>query len=170
MARAADAAGRAGAHVARLELPPEVNSAFDAHPTVMNGESAQALAWELAHHRAKLSDLLLERIDRQDLLTGEAVAAARDVLALARQAFAGLTGGFDAILTPSAAGEAPEGLGWTGDPAFNSLWTALRCPCVTVPAGVGPKGLPLGLQIVAPAGKDSAALRWAAWMQDVLSR
>ena len=72
---------------------------------------------------------------------------------------------FDAILTPSAPGEAPEGLGWTGDPAFNSLWTLLHVPCVTVPAGAGPQGLPLGVQIVAGFGQDRAALAWAEWVR-----
>ena len=49
---------------------------------------------------------------------------------------------FDVLLTPSAPGEAPAGLGWTGDPIFNAAWTALHVPCITVPAGVGPAGLP----------------------------
>ena len=69
------------------------------------------------------------------------------------------------ILTPSAPGEAPEGLGWTGDPAFNSLWTLLHGPCVTVPVGTGPKGLPLGVQLVGGFGQDAATLAWAEWMR-----
>ena len=47
----------------------------------------------------------------------------------------------DVLLTPSAAGEAPEGLGSTGDPSFNSIWTLAWTPCVTLPAGTGPQGL-----------------------------
>jgi Asp-tRNA(Asn)/Glu-tRNA(Gln) amidotransferase A subunit family amidase len=56
-------------------------------------------------------------------------------------------------------------LGWTGEPAFNALWTALHLPCVTVPAGTGPHGLPLGLQIVGPHGTDRATLAWAEWVR-----
>jgi Asp-tRNA(Asn)/Glu-tRNA(Gln) amidotransferase A subunit family amidase len=71
--------------------------------------------------------------------------------------------GFDALLTPAAPGEAPEGLGWTGDPGFNSLWTSLHVPCATIPAGEGPAGLPLGVQVV---GLDDAeTLTWAAWVE-----
>jgi Asp-tRNA(Asn)/Glu-tRNA(Gln) amidotransferase A subunit family amidase len=91
--------------------------------------------------------------------------AGRAVFAAAQAAFAPAMAGFDAVLTPSAPGEAPEGLGWTGDPAFNSLWTALGVPCVTVPAGEGPRGLPLGVQIVTPMGRDRTALAVAEWVR-----
>ena len=37
-------------------------------------------------------------------------------------------------------------------------------PCVTVPAGAGPDGLPLGIQIVARLGEDRAVLAWAQWV------
>ena len=72
--------------------------------------------------------------------------------------------GLDALVTPSAPGQAPAGLEWTGDPAFNLIWTSLHVPCVTVPAGTGPDGLPLGIQIVARIGEDRQALAWAQWV------
>jgi Asp-tRNA(Asn)/Glu-tRNA(Gln) amidotransferase A subunit family amidase len=68
-------------------------------------------------------------------------------------------------MTPSAHLYYNEGLGWTGDPAFNSLWTLLHVPCVTVPAGTGPQGLPLGVQVVTGFGQDAAALAWAEWVR-----
>jgi Asp-tRNA(Asn)/Glu-tRNA(Gln) amidotransferase A subunit family amidase len=60
------------------------------------------------------------------------------------------------------------GLGWSGDPAFNLLWTALHAPAVSVPAGFSAHGLPLGVQIVTAPGTDAAALRWAEWMRQAL--
>ena len=76
--------------------------------------------------------------------------------------------GLDVLITPSAPGEAPAGLEWTGDPAFNFIWTSLHVPCVTVPAGTGPNGLPLGIQIVGRRGEDRAVLAWARWVQAAL--
>jgi len=70
---------------------------------------------------------------------------------------------FDILLTPSAPGEAPEGLEWTGDPVFNAPWTALHVPCITIPYGTGPLGLPLGVQIIGRRGQDAQALAWAAY-------
>ncbi len=164
MARAAEACRRAGATVTPLDLPAVFAAAYAAHPTVMNAESAQALGWELAHARALLSPVLQERMDWGRAQGAVALAEGRAAFAAARAAFPAAIEGFDAVLTPAAPGEAPEGLGWTGDPAFNTLWTLLHGPCVTVPAGVGPKGLPLGVQVAGRIGEDAAVLGWAAWV------
>jgi Asp-tRNA(Asn)/Glu-tRNA(Gln) amidotransferase A subunit family amidase len=169
MERTAAAARRAGADVVPREMPPEVAAAHAAHPIVMNGEGAQALAWELAHHPAQLSEVLRTRLLEARVRPAEALAAARAAFRTGRAAFPAVIEGFDAILTPSTAGEPPEGLGWTGDPAFNSLWTALHLPAVTVPAGTGPHGLPLGVQLVGHHGGDRALLSWAEWMRSVLA-
>ncbi|WP_270933104.1 amidase [Falsiroseomonas oryzae] len=169
MERAASAARRAGAEVVAREMPPEVAAAHAAHPIVMNGEGSQALAWELANHSEQLSDVLRTRLLEARARPAEVLAAARAAFRTARAAFPAVIEGFDAILTPSTAGEPPEGLGWTGDPAFNSLWTALHLPCVTVPAGTGPRGLPLGAQLVGPHGGDRALLGWAEWLRSVLA-
>jgi Asp-tRNA(Asn)/Glu-tRNA(Gln) amidotransferase A subunit family amidase len=163
--RVAAAASRAGAEVTPVELPPAVVAGLDAHPLVMNGESAEALAWELDHAAMLLSPVLRERMEWGRDQPRAALDEARAAFAAAQAAFADVVAPFDAILTPSAPGEAPEGLGWTGDPLFNSLWTVLHVPCVTVPVGTGPKGLPLGAQIVAGFGRDREALAWAEWVR-----
>ncbi len=69
------------------------------------------------------------------------------------------------LLTPSAAGEAPVGLQSTGDPRFNSIWTLAWTPCVTLPAGTGPAGLPLGIQLVGRRFGDEALLDAASWVE-----
>jgi Asp-tRNA(Asn)/Glu-tRNA(Gln) amidotransferase A subunit family amidase len=169
MERAVEAARRAGADIVAREMPLEVAAAHAAHPVVMNGEGAQALAWELANHPAQLSEVLRTRLLEARARPAEALATARAAFRTARAALPAVIEGFDAILTPSAAGEPPEDLGWTGDPAFNSLWTALHLPCVTVPAGTGPRGLPLGVQLVGHQGGDRALLSWAEWIRSVLA-
>jgi Asp-tRNA(Asn)/Glu-tRNA(Gln) amidotransferase A subunit family amidase len=73
------------------------------------------------------------------------------------------------VLTPPATGEAPEGLGSTGDPSFNRVWTLLYLPCVAVPAGIGPGGLPLGVQLVGAWGQDRQVLSAAAFIEDTLA-
>ncbi|MBX9699612.1 MAG: amidase, partial [Acetobacteraceae bacterium] len=168
MERAASAAARAGATVTPLTLPEAVVGGLRAHPTVMNAESAQALAWELDNAAAQLSPVLRENMAKGRAVTPAALEAGRAACAASRAAIADVIAPFDAILTPSAPGEAPEGLAWTGDPAFNALWTLLHLPCVTVPAGSGPRGLPLGLQIVTGFGRDREALAWAEWLRHAI--
>lgn len=166
--RVASAAVRAGAEVVPIELPQTVLAAARNHRTVMYGEGAQSLSWELSTAPDQLSAVLRGHLQWGAQQPPGMLEAARQVLAEAQRAFVEVTSGFDAVLTPSATGEAPVGLHSTGDPAFNLLWTALFAPCVTVPAGQGSTGLPLGIQIVARPGEDRAALTWARWLQDAL--
>lgn len=169
MERVAEFVARAGAKVTRREMPSVVAAAAKAHPVVMNMEGAQALAWELAERRAQVSTVLREKLEAARALPAEALLEAREAFVAARAAFPAVIGEYDAVLTPAATGEAPRRLDWTGDPAFNLLWTALHAPCVSVPAGSGPNGLPLGVQIVAAPGKDREALQWAEWVRHALS-
>jgi Asp-tRNA(Asn)/Glu-tRNA(Gln) amidotransferase A subunit family amidase len=162
--RVAAALARAGASIVDRELPPQVAAVEAAHPIVMNRESARALGWELAHHRDQISETLLERLEFGLSRSMIEVAEAYQAFDRAQRAFPTCMEGLDALVTPSAPGPAPAGLEWTGDPAFNLIWTSLHVPCVTVPAGSGPDGLPLGIQIVTRIGEDRQALAWAQWV------
>jgi amidase len=75
---------------------------------------------------------------------------------------------YDFLITPSAPGEAPATLETTGSSVFNRVWTLLGVPCVTLPCGSGPHGLPLGVQLVGPFDGDSGMLTWAHWAERVL--
>jgi Asp-tRNA(Asn)/Glu-tRNA(Gln) amidotransferase A subunit family amidase len=154
--------------VVEFALPPILMRAAELHPALMNMESAQAIAWERAAARAQLSAVLNEKMDWAEAQPAALLREARKAQTTAVAALYGLMGGLDALLTPSAAGEAPEGLGWTGDPAFNALWTLLHGPNITIPAGVGPKGLPMGVQLVGRVGEDAETLAWARWLQGAM--
>lgn len=168
MDKAAAAVRAAGAEVVLFTLPAELERAAALHPVLMNMETRQALAWELAEAAPLLSPVLREKMLWAGSLPLSEFRAARLAAAEVHGAFAAATAGLDALLTPAAPGEAPEGLGWTGDPAFNLLWTTCWGPNVTVPAGTGPRGLPLGIQLVGRIGEDKAVLAWARWMQAAL--
>ena len=74
---------------------------------------------------------------------------------------------YDAILTVPATGEAP-GVETTGDPRFCSRWTFVGAPALSLPTGLGPSGLPLGLQLVGARGSDRRLLAAAAWAETLL--
>lgn len=69
--------------------------------------------------------------------------------------------GIDALLTFSAPGQAPRVEQGTGTSTFNRIWTTIGAPCVTLPAGNGHQGLPLGVQFVASHYQDDALLHLA---------
>ena len=155
---------RAGARVEERNLPAAFSALETAHPVVMNSESARALGWELATARGQISAALLERLDFGVACDEGTIDAALGVFRDLQDRFSAFTEGLDILITPAAPGEAPAGLTWTGDPTFNYLWTALHVPCVTVPAGTGPNGLPLGVQIIGRRGEDRKTLAWAQFV------
>ena len=159
---------RAGASVQDRDLPAEFAALETAHPIVMNLESARSLGWELAHAREGISAELMDRLTFGLTRSEAEIAAAYATFRRTQRAFPDVTEGLDILLTPAAPGEAPNGLGWTGDPTFNYIWTSLHVPCVTVPTGHGPNGLPLGIQIIGRLNDDAATLAWSQWIAAAL--
>lgn len=168
MEQVASALSRAGGRVVDRELGPQFSELVQAHSIVMNSESGRALGWELANARNGLSPGLLERLEFGLSRKAAERIAARNIFKRSQREFPATMEGLDILVTPAAPGEAPQGLEWTGDPAFNLIWTSLHVPCVTVPAGHGPNGLPLGIQIVGCQGDDKAVLAWAQWVATAL--
>jgi Asp-tRNA(Asn)/Glu-tRNA(Gln) amidotransferase A subunit family amidase len=80
------------------------------------------------------------------------------------QALEGIFARYDAILTPATTGEAPAGLATTGKPIFCTIWTLCGVPAVTLPLLRGPRGLPLGVQLVGRRHDDARLLRTARWL------
>ena len=93
---------------------------------------------------------------------------ARRIANKARKASHSLFDACDVLLLPSAPGAAPRTLRSTGDSSFNRLWTLLGLPCVNVPGMMNADGLPVGVQVIAPFGKDKLALNAAHWLQTAL--
>ncbi len=77
--------------------------------------------------------------------------------------------GIDLWAAPSAPGTAPAGIHATGSPDLNLPWTHAGLPALTVPAGAGANGLPLGLQLIARSGLDEELLTWASMITPVFA-
>ncbi len=77
--------------------------------------------------------------------------------------------GISAWISPPATGTAPHGLNFTGDPIMNLPWTYAGVPVITVPAGAGANGLPLGLQISADCNRDEQLAHWAGQIAAAIS-
>jgi len=74
------------------------------------------------------------------------------------EAWERLAGGFDAVLLPSAAAEAPSGSLDDQDPTPAALGSLLGLPAINIPLFVSAGGLPLGCQLLAARNADVAAL------------
>ena len=87
----------------------------------------------------------------------------------ARARLDGFFGPCDAMLVPAAPGEAPPGLGYTGNPVFNRMWTLLGVPCLTLPAIWGDSGLPTGVQLVGRIGDDARLIAAGLFLERALA-
>lgn len=139
-----------GAEIVEMPLPEALFASWpDDHRRIANFEAARNFAHEKTRFREKLSRELYEgRIANGERCTIEDYVASQRKATAMRAWVDDAFDRFDAILTLAAAGEAPTGLALTGDARFNSLWTLLYTPCMSIPAGTGPNGMPLGVQLV----------------------
>jgi Asp-tRNA(Asn)/Glu-tRNA(Gln) amidotransferase A subunit family amidase len=166
---AARSAAAAGATVVDLTLPPILEEAYAAQFVIQDYETFRSRAFEYDRHRDQLGKELRDSLDAAAAITADTYDAARRTSSRARQVFADAMADYDVILTPSALGAAPHGLGSTGNPMFNRLWTLMGTPCVNVP-GLSEGELPLGIQIVGRFGRDRAALEAALFVERAIAR
>jgi Asp-tRNA(Asn)/Glu-tRNA(Gln) amidotransferase A subunit family amidase len=165
---AASALAAAGAEVVEFPVPALFEDALDAHYQVACYEISKAFAYEWAEHCELISNSLAPLIEHGETLSPAEYYGARGLGAQARIETAGRLAKVDAVLTPAQPGEAPKGLGWTGNPIFNRFWTFIGVPCVTLPAGKGPNGLPVGIQLVGRHEDEAGLFAVAAWAEALL--
>jgi Asp-tRNA(Asn)/Glu-tRNA(Gln) amidotransferase A subunit family amidase len=166
----ARAAAAANARVRDIKLAPVLASAFRAHGTIQAYEAARSLASEHERAQDKLAKGVLELVESGFAIRAEAYDDARGVASQARRALLEAMADVDVILSPSAPGAAPKGLGSTGSSTFNRLWTLMGTPCVNVPGLADPSGMPLGVQVIGRFGSDRATLEAALFIEALVAR
>src|SRR5271163_58914 len=167
-----DAANRlraAGAEIVEAELPNSCGNVADIQNQHSYFEAPRNHAPERYRHEAQLSAALRHgRIEGGQKLSLDEFRAAWREADRMRAAAQDWAGGFDAILTLPAPGQAPRTLASTGDAIFNGLWTVLHMPCLTLPAGEGPDGLPVGIQLVGRRHDDRRLIDVGLWVEGQL--
>ncbi len=166
---AAHALAAAGARVTDVTLPPVLDDAWREHTTIQLYEAWHAFAYDYDLRRDLIGQAVRDTMQKGSAVTADAYDAARRTAKRGRQALADLMAETDVILTPSAPGAAPRGLGSTGPAIFNRLWTLMGTPCVNVPGLSDGSGLPLGVQIVGRFGRDRLALEAALFTERALA-
>ena len=155
-------------------LGPRLTS-MSAADTLANLVAVQARIheYEICKHQAEVFDAHFEDLSQElqpIVVRGRQISEAEytDALAVkdsAQTFFDELFVEFDAIIAPSAAGEAPKFGAGTGDPIFCTLWTLAGLPSISLPLLVGDTNLPIGVQLIGPIEKDDRLLRTARWLQ-----
>jgi aspartyl-tRNA(Asn)/glutamyl-tRNA(Gln) amidotransferase subunit A len=159
---------QAGARVTELTLPPPFAGIHAAGQVVLEVEAATYHQPAFAKHADDYGPGMREMLKIGLARPATEYVNANRVRTAFRDAMIPLLEAHDALLSPTAPGPAPAGLGWTGDASLCAPWSSAGVPSISLPTGLNASGLPLALQLVqAPTGL-ARLLGVAAWCERVL--
>ena len=158
-----------GDRVDVVDLPPLFNSALDDHKVIMEADLARSFASLYLDGGDKISEKLRGMIEQGQRVLATEYNAAVDRIREYNDVLDEYFVDYDALLTPSTLGEAPD-MAATGDPVFCTIWTLCGTPALNLPVLQGPGELPLGAQLVGARGDDARLFRTARWLVERLER
>ena len=158
-----------GAVLEELDLAELDRVNWPAIVTILESEGAHLFAELVARYPDRTSDHLKSLVKNGKAISAPDYLAAKALQEQRRLALGHEMKDFDALLTLPAFGEAPRGLHFTGDAEYCAPWTFVGAPAVTLPAGFGKHGLPLGIQVVGDYRNDLRVLRAAKWVETILA-
>ncbi len=159
----------AGARVSTVHLPEDFGDVWAVQTVIFRSEDAVLYMDTASDDPGILGPEQLERVIGGSLPLAYYLQAQR-VRRHIFQLVARTLEEVDVLLMAATPGAAPMRLESTGDYSLLSPWSLLGLPAVTINAGLSPGGLPLGLQLVAPAGMDYELMQVAEWSENVLGR
>jgi Asp-tRNA(Asn)/Glu-tRNA(Gln) amidotransferase A subunit family amidase len=160
-----DALGR---QVDRIPAPKSFAALIECHKVIYDYEIYRCLSDERERHWQDLSDTAREKLDAAAARSESDYHEAMNVLEAANEWFEQFFHDYDAVITPSAVGEAPLIEEGTGDPICCTIWTLCGLPCLSLPLLVGENDLPIGVQLVGSLNRDDRLLRTTRWLLNYL--
>jgi amidase len=154
----------AGATFKDVSLPAIFEALQEARSVINPVERSRAMAPEWNTHRTQISPGLTRQIEEGLKIPYARYLASLQRMKACRDELPNIFGSVDVLLAPCVAGEAPEGLETTGDTRFQEFWTALHVPTITLPTHKGPKGLPVGIQLVGRLFDDETLISAARFV------
>ena len=147
-----------------VEMPALYDDVFDVAQDILARDVAHNLGARYRAASELISAPLRDWFVRGFSIGADEYLTRLDALQKMRMVFPSIIGDFDAAIAPVTAGEAPKGLDSTGNPKFLLLWTSIGVPVINVPAFKGPRGLPVGVQVIGRRGADLETMRAAQWL------
>jgi len=158
----------AGATIESVDLPAPVELYLASHSITMSTEAAAVHATWIARNRSDYAPRI-----RASAMVGQLIPAwvylqSQRLRRRLKTETAAAFGDLDGFILPTVSNVAP-GPETTGDPSFQSPWSLLGLPTITLSSGVSTDGLPFGVQIVARRLDEARLLRAARWTERVLA-
>lgn len=158
-----------GDRVTVVDLPSRFDRAHADHKLIMEADLARSFGRLYRSGGAQMSEKLRGMIEQGQRVLATDYNDAVDRIGEYNDILDEFFVEYDAFLTPSTPGEAPD-LKTTGDPAFCTLWTLCGTPALNLPVFQGPSGMPLGAQLVGAKGDDARLFRTARWLTERLEQ
>ncbi|AKD25313.1 Asp-tRNAAsn/Glu-tRNAGln amidotransferase A subunit and related amidase [Polynucleobacter duraquae] len=156
---------QSGAHIEEITLPQMYWDGIEALAVLMACEAALVHEKHLEQYPELLGFDIKELIEKGRSHSMVDYLQAKDLQANLRLSISQDFKNFDAILAAPATGEAPQGLSFTGNPIFCSLWSFIGTPAVALPVRKSSNGLPLGIQLVGNYREDEKLLNIAEFAE-----
>jgi Asp-tRNA(Asn)/Glu-tRNA(Gln) amidotransferase A subunit family amidase len=152
-----------GARVEKFPSPRAFPGIVTHQQVIHEFEMARALQTQADDHWDAISESLKPALQRGRARSDDEYAQALAAIEEMAEFYTEVFNEYDAIIAPSAPGEAPLKETGTGDPIFSTLWTFSGLPALTLPVLTGQTGLPVGVQLVGGLEGDDKLFRTAAW-------
>ena len=163
--RSKKALEKVGAAVDEVSVPHGFDDVMHAFRIITTRENLRTLMDEINRGEETLNPWIREGLAAARQVGPTDYEFANVGAGFYRRRFAATFETHDALLTPSANGEAPKGLEGATLGAFNSFWTWMYGPALNIPAFTGPNKMPIGVTLVGKQGEDARLLATARWIE-----
>ena len=160
--------GEAGARIEEVNISTDFDTLLSARRVIMTVEAASVHEADFAARPDDYGPKVRSIIEAGTLTPAVTYVQAQRVRRSFWREMEKAIRGFDVLLSPSTSSPAPKDLSTTGDPAFQTPWTACGLPAMTLPSGLADSGLPLGIQLASAAFAEEKLLAAARWCEQVL--
>jgi Asp-tRNA(Asn)/Glu-tRNA(Gln) amidotransferase A subunit family amidase len=155
----------AGARIERVSLGEPLELILAVQAVIMQTETATAHWQLLEQYPGSYGPRLRASVEIGRLLPGITYLHAQRLRRRIRNAMARCLANFDALLLPTATDVAPT-RETTGDTSLQAPFSLVGFPSLSLPSGVlQPDGLPLAIQLVAPAWHEARLLTVGLWCE-----
>ena len=160
----------AGAQVGNIRVAADFDDMLAAHRVVMSVEMAAVHQRVFETRADDYAPHARETIEAGLILPGITYVQSQRIRRRFRRSMEKAASACDILLTPTTATQAPRDLGTTGDPWFQTPWTTVGFPTITLPCGLSSDGMPLGIQLATDRFSESKLLSAASWCETVLRK
>ena len=156
--------------VERMPAPQSFAALIPCHKIIYKYEFVRCMRTEIDKHHDQISSTVQAIIKEANEYSDDQYQEALEIRAAAQVWFEQFFHDYDAILTPSALGEAPlMGSGSTGDPVCCTIWTLCGLPCISMPLLTSANDLPIGVQLVGALRRDDRLFRTTRHVLELLN-